>query len=110
MDPIDFGEVKRCISVIGVLYRMGWRERRREPSAWRGRCVLEDHTDREGRAMAVTPDGWYCHRCRRGGDVIRLVMELHGVDAIRAALWLCGTFGLAVPRRAGRRGTEKRNG
>lgn len=110
MELIDFEEIKRQLSVHAVLTRMGWRPHHQEPTAWRGDCPVEPTGKRSERCCAVTHSGWWCHKCKRGGDVIRLVQELHQVDAVNAALWLCETFALEVPRLPARIGTEKRNG
>jgi hypothetical protein len=36
---------------------------------------------------------WYCRSCRRGGDAVRFVRDLHGWGYPRTAAWLAARFG-----------------
>jgi hypothetical protein len=45
----------------------------------------------------VKGDGWFCHKCKRGGDVIDLAAALMRLAPVEAAAELCRSLGLAVP-------------
>jgi hypothetical protein len=79
----DAREVKRHADIFSVVSR--YTRVRRAGRQFLGLCPLPDHRERHP-SFYVHPDGkWFCFGCNRGGDVIRLVMLIHGCD-FRGAL------------------------
>jgi len=52
------------------------------PRSTRINCVLPGHPNDTSRDMYVDPSGYYfyCHKCKQGGDVIRLVQLIHNLS------------------------------
>ena len=63
-----------------------------------GRCQCPIHHGQDYN-MVVYGDnrGWYCHRCKNGGDVIRLVERVNQCSFPEAVEWLNSTFALGLP-------------
>lgn len=101
---IDFDAVKRLVPLSRVLTWLGWSALSINGSQRRGRCPLRKH-DRSKREFAVRGEGWYCHKCGRGGDVLDLWASVRGVPLYPAAQDLCAHFNLTVPR--GNAGVER---
>jgi DNA primase len=96
---IDFRQMKRSITVAEVLRYYGWVPTTREPASLRGPCPIHQSRSHRSRSLSVTRREWYCHVCRHGGDVIRLVQLLDGVSPVQAALRICDLLHITVPRR-----------
>jgi hypothetical protein len=56
------------------------------------------HSSKSGHCVVIDPAMglWWCRSCRRGGDVARWVMDLHGWDRAQAEGWLIRHYGVAV--------------
>lgn len=97
--PIDFNALKGLLNCVQVAKHAGWRPTWSRPLIARGPCLFPGCLSKKNRQLAVMKDGWYCHKCHRHGDVIRLWAELHGFDMLQAALALCREFRIDPPRK-----------
>jgi DNA primase len=90
MDPsIDTAVLKRDHPIADVIARYGI-DLRSTGRALTGRCPF--HLDRGRPNLYVYPGSasWYCYRCAMGGDVIRFVERLEGVDFREAVTRILG--------------------
>lgn len=116
MPGIDFKAIRNTISIADVLDKIGWRGRTCYSGETRGPCPIHGQRSARSRSFAVDlkRSVWFCHGCKRGGDVIDLWAALHGLATYEAALQLCESFMVHVPRLhvhfPWQAGTEKRNG
>lgn len=63
-----------------------------------GRCQCPIHHGTDYNMVVYADNrGWYCHRCKTGGDVIRLVERVNGCSFPDAVEWLDSTFQLGLP-------------
>ena len=110
---IDFDAVKRMIGIVETYRSLQMLCVRRPLSPdYRARCPV---CARSAQSQTVSVRGmeWYCHRCKVGGDVIRLAELVFDLDPWAAALKLCELVECAVPyrtRASFRRPRKKRNG
>jgi CHC2 zinc finger len=109
MPSLDYAAIKREIPLSDLLNYLGWSAIWSCQGQSRGGCPIHKSERALSRSFCVNGDGWYCHRCKRGGDQISLWMELHGGDAAQAAVAMCNA--LARPIYYKRRSSWKnRNG
>jgi hypothetical protein len=82
---IDFAEIKGRHPIESYLERKGV-ELRRAPGGYVARCPIHGGKKSFAFNVNVKKQLWYCFSaCQRGGDVIRLVMEMDGAaDAVAA--------------------------
>jgi DNA primase len=90
MSQRTIADLKRDVLIPQVLASANVAPLRRVGRQTRGPCpICNAGRNPRSRGFAVSPDGrqWYCFgACARGGTVIDLMMELHGLavgDAIR---------------------------
>lgn len=94
MAGVDFAELKREITLPQVLGMLDIDNLKPEGERLRGSCpICNTH-----RSFVVTPGkGWYCHHCKTGGDIIKLVQLVRGYQgtdgAREAALAIQAHFG-----------------
>lgn len=94
---IDFEAIRREHSVLDVLAGIGWAGTPR-PGYLAGPCPLPDNHSTRTDVFTATPAGyrgkahdeWHCFSCDRGGDVVDLVMALHGCSLVDAIEMLDG--------------------
>lgn len=97
--PLNFAVLKEQLDCIAVAKRLGWRPTWERPLVARGPCLWPECRSRKPRSLAVVRHGYYCHKCHRMGDAIRLWAELTGLDPLAAALALCHEFRIDPPRK-----------
>lgn len=97
--PLDFAALKTLLDCVEVLKSTGWRPTWSRPLIARGPCPFQGCHSRQNRELAVTRDGFFCHRCHRRGDVVRLWADLKDLDMLHAALDLCREFRIEPPRK-----------
>ena len=62
-----------------------------------GRCQCPVHGGHDFNCRLYPGDrGFYCHVCKSGGDVLKLVQESQGMSFREAVAWLNDTFHLGV--------------
>lgn len=83
--------IRERVSTRDVLESYGYEVNRQ------GFCRCPLHQERTP-SLKVYPNGkgWYCFGCHKGGDVIRLVMELEDLPFLAAVQALDARFGLGV--------------
>lgn len=82
--------IKSSVSALDVAEAMGWEIRR-------GRCKCPIHGGNDFNCVMYKGDrGFYCHVCKAGGDVIRLIQECNGIGFREAVGWLNSTFCLGM--------------
>src|SRR5581483_6614703 len=97
MPLIDFTRLKQCVPLRAALELAGWKPTRERWSRAYGPCPVHGSRSTGSTVFHVTRDQWACNKCGACGDVLRLWMLLHGLEAHPAALDLCRRLGLAVP-------------
>lgn len=62
------------------------------------RCQCPIHHGQDYNMVVYSDNrGWYCHRCKTGGDVIRLVERVNECTFPEAVGWLNSAFQLGLP-------------
>src|SRR5262249_52467562 len=86
----DFRLLKSRVSIASILnrYNVSVRQQGRE---WRGKCPFcKQDSSKKGteRAFAANPDKqtYYCHACKKGGDIIKFVADSEGCTLKDAGL------------------------
>ena len=78
--PIDFDAIRRQFPLVDQLARYGSKVDRH----LKFRCVIPGHKDKTPSANIIrnagAEDRWFCHVCERGGDVVDLESEVHGIS------------------------------
>ena len=83
-------KIKDSISALDVADMLGWEVRH-------GRCQCPLHGGHDFNCRLYPGNkGFYCHVCKRGGDVIALVQEYNGTSFKDTVSWFNGTFGLGM--------------
>lgn len=99
MSSIDFAAVRRQVSTLHYLLKMGWESKRCFGDWERGWCPL--HSSSLSRSdcfhVNVKSQQWFCHKCKVGGSVLDLACRLTRLDLAGAARQVCETMGLPVP-------------
>jgi hypothetical protein len=91
----DFRLLKSCVTLPMIFERYSSIELRQQGRELRGACPFckQEHTNAKGnrnsqRAFAVNPEKqtFYCHACKKGGDIIKFVAESEGCNLKDAGL------------------------
>ncbi len=96
MPYLDLEAIKREIPLQSYLDRIGWKPVWSQSGQSRGPCPVHNSDSRRSRSFAVKDQGWYCHKCKIGGDVLALYVLQHNVSTYDAALALCQLFNVPV--------------
>lgn len=86
---LDYEAIKREIPLSEVLRLIGWQFVWSRAGQERGRCPIHKSESPRSRSFCVYQDGWYCHKCKTGGDQLRLFSEVTGLPLNEATLALC---------------------
>jgi hypothetical protein len=108
MPQIDFKRVKQLVNTLDCLRILGWVSIAEGPGKVRCACPMVRHTRDEERPVAVNLGGWYCHKCKRGGDAVDFVSAALGLPIAEAARALCRLVGVRVPYLPRSRRTARR--
>jgi DNA primase len=75
---------------------------RRQGARFTGLCPYPDHQEKTP-SFSVDPDKnlYYCHGCQRGGDTIKLVMDLKSLDFAEAVSYLADRSGVELQFEGG---------
>lgn len=87
---IPFDQIRRDYpidQVASTLLGVTWDKAKSTPTDLWACCPI--HQERTP-SFHVEGDKWYCHGCGKGGDVVRLIQEAHGVSAVEAARMITG--------------------
>lgn len=87
----DYEDIKRMVGMHQAVEFYGY------PADRQGRCLCPFHKDRHP-SMKIYPHdkGYYCFSCGNGGDVIKFVGRLYGLDNEGAARKLIEDFALPI--------------
>lgn len=97
MQPIDFREVRRLISLEAVLRHMNWHCRSRFGHTAYGPCPLRCSDYARVCSVDFNSNLWCCHHCFEGGNQLDLWSKYQGMATYTAALSLCKELGFEVP-------------
>src|SRR6266849_256921 len=93
---VNFAWIKASIPIEAVLRHCGTPPAFDEPAGLRGPCPIHGSRSPKSRSFAVKGQAWYCHSCKRGGDVVRLWGLLHHLPDYDAAIELAAVFGITA--------------
>lgn len=83
--------IKASVTARDVLESYGFEVDRH------GKCRCPFHSEKTASFQCYPGGrGWYCFGCKKGGDVIRLVMDLENLPFLAAMQVLDARFGLGV--------------
>ena len=104
MPMLDFAAIKREVPMSDVLKLIGWQPISSIAGQHRGRCPFHHSNNVRSRSFAVFQDGWFCHKCKKGGDQLTLFAQHTGFPIHEATLALCFALGRTAyhKRRPGR--------
>lgn len=94
---IDFNALKATLTIRAVLIHLGYPPHQYRSHEFRGGCPVHRSTSPRSRSLRCRGLEWFCGRCVRGGDVVRLWGLVHGLDDYQAALSLCDVMQIPVP-------------
>jgi hypothetical protein len=98
MPHVEFADLKKSVAILDVVQWLNIDGLKADKDAFRGSCPV----CKGKRVFVVTPGkGWYCHGCKKGGDIIKLVATVRGIEPRDAALAIQEQFvNTIAPRRA----------
>lgn len=108
MSYIDFAEVKKNHPVEKVAERLGI-ELKKNGNSYRANCPACNSEDKRNLAITPSKGAWYCFEAQEGGDCIKLVQHVNGLDAKAAALWIAGDTA-TQPKKAATQEPKERRG
>ena len=75
---------------------------RRQGARFSGLCPYPDHQEKTP-SFSISPDKgfYYCHGCQRGGDAIKLVMDLKSLEFAEAVSYLADRSGVELQFEGG---------
>src|SRR5215211_4216474 len=93
-------EVREAAGIVEVASE--FTALRRQGARFAGLCPYPDHQEKTP-SFSVTPDQgfYYCFGCLRGGDAIKLVMDLKSLDFAEAISYLADRSGVALQFEGG---------
>ena len=87
-------EMARAVPILTVVRLLGIGEPIHAGREFRIRCPIPPHADSTPSFYINSDKGlWHCHGCRAGGDGIKLVQIIQGVDFRGAVAWLASSYG-----------------
>jgi hypothetical protein len=99
MPGIDFGRLRREITMEEVLKLLGFEPLHRIGDQWYGRCPLHDTTDQRAQSFSVNVAirGYRCHKCDHQGNQLDLWATFTRRPLYPASIALCRALGREVP-------------
>ena len=93
-------EVREAASIVEVASE--FTALRRQGARFIGLCPYPDHQEKSP-SFNISPDKgfYYCHGCQRGGDAIKLVMDLKSFDFAEAVSYLADRSGVELQFEGG---------
>lgn len=95
MPRVDFKKLKERVLMPDVLRHLGlWERFSEKKGAYYGPCPLGDAPGSHGQPFKATKDGkaWYCFACKKGGNVLDLVVAYKGSSLRQAGVTLAEWF------------------
>ena len=82
--------IKTTLSALDIAQAMGIETRH-------GRCQCPFHNGKDFNCVLSSGNrGWYCHVCKRGGDVISFIQEYYKLSFKDSIAWLNDTFHMGL--------------
>ena len=102
MAGLDFGLLRRQLSLTAVLELVGFEAQARRGPQVRGPCPVHGSTSRRSRSFAghLERHCWQCFRCGAQGNALDLYVAVTKLPLYAAALELCARLQLPVPWRS----------
>ena len=99
MPGVDFGRLRKQITMEQVLDLLGFEPSQRRGDQWYGPCPLHDSTPGRRRSFSVNVAiGRYrCHRCHSQGHHLELWAAATKLPLYQAAIDLCHALGEEIP-------------
>ena len=93
-------EAADMVEIVGTRVQL-----RRVGARWTGRCPFHDERTP---SFSVSPEKktYHCFGCKAGGDVIRFVQEMEGLDFVGAVEWLADRYRIELEYEEGGRRDE----
>ena len=93
-------EVREAASIVEVASE--FTALKRQGTRFGGLCPYPDHQEKTP-SFSISPDQglYYCHGCQRGGDAIKLVMDLKSLDFAEAVSYLADRSGVDLQFEGG---------
>jgi DNA primase len=97
MPWIDYREVRRRIPMSRVLELLNWEPDNCRGDQLRGPCPIHGGDGRSLLAVHLGKQVYFCHKCRSGGDQLKLWQMIDEGSLYPATLALCRAAGIEVP-------------
>ena len=93
-------EVREAAGIVEVASE--FTALRRQGARFLGLCPYPDHQEKTP-SFSISPDKdfYYCHGCQRGGDAIKLVMDLKSLEFAEAVSYLADRSGVELQFEGG---------
>ena len=100
ISPRSIEEVRETANIVEVASE--FTALRRQGARFTGLCPYPDHQEKTP-SFGVSPDKgfYYCHGCSRGGDTIKLVMDLKSLEFAEAISYLADRSGVELQFEGG---------
>ena len=100
ISPRSIEAVREAANIVEVASE--FTALRRQGAHFSGLCPYPDHQEKTP-SFSVSPDKgfYYCHGCQRGGDTIKLVMDLKSLEFAEAISYLADRSGVELQFEGG---------
>ena len=101
MPPIDFGELRRRITIRHVLSLLSFEPTQSQGSRLRGTCPIHESRRVRKRDFSIDLDKsrFRCFGCGKGGNQLDLWVFTQDLPLHSAAIDLCHRLGVDIPWR-----------
>ena len=97
---LDFSRLNSLLRASAVLDRLALPATVVYGLTWRGKCPFHASGNPKSRSLHVDlgRNVWFCHKCRRGGNLIGLWADVRAVTMYAAAHQIAAEFGFYPER------------
>ena len=92
MNRLDYGTIRKQISITEVLHLIGYEPHQTRGDQWRGPCPICDrapHDNKRCFSTNIRKNIFRCFHCDRSGNALDLWTHLSGLPLYQATLELC---------------------
>lgn len=100
MSMIDFQKFNETVHLADVAKALKITATRFFPTWIRSQCPICKHPDYHACKVEWEKGLWYCHRCKSGGNALKLAVRILGGNSFTAAKIVCQRLGIPVPYQA----------
>jgi DNA primase len=99
MPGVDFGLLRREITMRQVLDQIGFEPTRRNGDQLHGPCPVHSSTSPRSDVFSVNLNNgrYYCHKCHSHGNLLELYAAVRRTTLYEAAIDLCRALGRDIP-------------